>query len=164
MTMYERIKNMTMEEMRHFVYWVYMNGNEDGKECFCDDFIEEDENCSYFGSSMLNLPVRRVMPNDNVKEDLWNSFNAIYKKKPKKCEMKNKEEVTENKADNTEMKKIVLHMNYYYNGSENNSVSLCLHNGFGTTVFTDYGEPIDCCSFGDELAIVLMDLSEGKYA
>lgn len=91
MTMYERIKNMTMEEMRHFVYWVYMNENEDGKECFCDVFIEEDENCSYFGSSMLNLPVRRIMPNDNVKEDLWNSFNAIYKKKPKKCEMENKE-------------------------------------------------------------------------
>lgn len=89
MTMYERIKNMTMEEMRHFVYWVYMNGNEDGQEYFCDDFIEEDENCSYFGSSMLNLPVESVIPNNNVKKDLWNNFKMTYKKKPKKCEMEN---------------------------------------------------------------------------
>lgn len=80
MTMYERIKNMTMEEMRHFVYWVYMNGYEDGKRYFCGG----DKNCSYFCSSMLDLPVRRVMPNDNVEEDLWNSFNAIYRRKTEK--------------------------------------------------------------------------------
>ena len=28
MSMYDRIKTMTAEEMRHFIYWVYMCGNE----------------------------------------------------------------------------------------------------------------------------------------
>lgn len=155
MTMYERIKNMTMEEMRHFVCWVYMSGNEDGKECFCDDF---------FHNYMLNLSARKVMPNDNVAEDLWNNFKTIYRNTPKKCEMENKKEVTKNKADDSEMKEIVLCMNYCYNGFANCYVILRVHKDFGTTVFTDYGDYITECVSGDELARVLMDLSEGKFA
>lgn len=72
-TMYERIKRMNMYEMKEFIYWVYMNGNEDGKEYRRDSggFT------SYFCGGMLNKPVNDVMPNDNV-DDLWDNFEEVY--------------------------------------------------------------------------------------
>lgn len=74
MNMYERIKSMTQDEMREFIYWVYMNGNKDGEMNLCDSPV-----CSYFGGAMLNYDVSEVMPNNNV-NDLWNAFEGIYGK------------------------------------------------------------------------------------
>ena len=70
-TMYERIKRMTPEEMRQFVYWVYLCGNRDGQKNL------EDSPGSYFGGYMLNMNAKQVMPNDNV-NDLWDNFKEIY--------------------------------------------------------------------------------------
>ena len=75
MNMHERIKNMTHDEMREFIYWVYMNGNEDGKQNLCDSPVS-----SYFGGAMLQYNVSEVMPNNNV-NDLWDTFDSIYKGK-----------------------------------------------------------------------------------
>lgn len=71
-TMYERIQRMTFEEMQQFVYWVYMNGNEDGADNFCDSpgFM------SYFGGAMLLESASEVMPNDDT-DDLWATFDKI---------------------------------------------------------------------------------------
>ena len=65
--MYDRIRRMTPEEMRAFVYWVYLNGNRDGATNSCDT------PGAYFCGAMLNKDAREVMPNDKV-EDLRNSF------------------------------------------------------------------------------------------
>lgn len=70
-TMYERIKRMTKDEMRNFVYWVYMNGNKDGEVYCCDS------EAGYFGGYMLTKPVSEVMPNDTV-DDLWDNFEKIF--------------------------------------------------------------------------------------
>ena len=72
-TMYDRIKRMTPDEMRQFIYWVYRNGNEDGKTNSCDS------PGAYFGGAMLHKDVREVMPNNKV-EELWDSFEEIYGK------------------------------------------------------------------------------------
>lgn len=66
-TMYDRIRRMTPEEMKTFVYWVYLNGNRDGATNCCDSPR------AYFGGAMLNKDAREVMPNDNVK-NLWDNF------------------------------------------------------------------------------------------
>ena len=58
MIMYERIKIMTKEEMREFIYWVYKNGHEDGLENLCDDYVS----CTYFGGAMLEMDMADVMP------------------------------------------------------------------------------------------------------
>ena len=70
-TMCERIKKMTEEEMRQFVYWVYLCGNRDGEMGL------EDSPRGYFGGHMLMMDAKRVMPNDNV-SDLWDSFEKIW--------------------------------------------------------------------------------------
>jgi hypothetical protein len=69
-TMYERIKDMTAEEMQQFVYWVYQCGNRDGFDgC-------EDSPSGYFGGYLLSLPVTEVMPNDNI-NDLWKMYREM---------------------------------------------------------------------------------------
>lgn len=73
-TMYDRIKRMTPDEMRQFIHWVYLNGNEDGKKLACDDGPD-----SYFGGAMLYLCVKKVMPNNKV-DDLWDNFEKTYGK------------------------------------------------------------------------------------
>ena len=55
MNMYERVKEMTLEEMKAFVYWVYTNGNNDGK-----DGLQDDES-GYFGGYVLELPAEDVL-------------------------------------------------------------------------------------------------------
>lgn len=75
MNMHERIKAMTQEEMREFIYWVYMNGNKDGEMNLCDSPA-----ASYFGGAMLEYDAKEVMPNDNV-NDLWDNFESIYGKR-----------------------------------------------------------------------------------
>ena len=60
MTMYERIKCMTEDEMRAFVYWVYLMGNEDGWNQCCDS------EGGYFGGHMLALDREEVMPNNSI--------------------------------------------------------------------------------------------------
>lgn len=56
---YERVKRMTLEEMKAFVYWVYTNGNNDGK-----DGLQDDES-GYFGGYMLELPAEDVIATGN---------------------------------------------------------------------------------------------------
>ena len=67
-TMYERIKNMTFDEMKCFVYWVYLMGNEDGwNQC-------ADSEGGYFGGYMLGLDREEVMPNNDI-GDLWEKLD-----------------------------------------------------------------------------------------
>lgn len=69
--MYERVKQMSMDEMKQFVYWVYRCGNKDGRhECECSP-------SGYFGGYILTLPVASLMPNDNI-EDIWDKFIELY--------------------------------------------------------------------------------------
>jgi hypothetical protein len=70
-TMYERIKRMTPEEMKEFVYWVYLNGNRDGERGY------EDSPGSYFGGHMLTMNAKQVMPDDST-DDLWDNFEETY--------------------------------------------------------------------------------------
>lgn len=72
-TMYDRIKRMTKEEMRQFVYWAYLCGNRDGAKNL------EDSPNSYFGGHMLNLEAKTVMPSDDI-NDLWDTFEEIFNK------------------------------------------------------------------------------------
>lgn len=70
-TMYERIKKMTEEEMRAFVYWVYLCGNRDGEKRL------QDSPRGYFGGHMLTMDAKQVMPNDST-SDLWDNFKEIW--------------------------------------------------------------------------------------
>ncbi len=74
MKMYERVKSMSPEELRQFVYWVYMCGNRDGSMR-----LEDSPVISYFGGAMLNMDSTEVMPNNNV-NDLWDNFEKVYNK------------------------------------------------------------------------------------
>lgn len=67
--MYDRVKNMTLDEMKCFVYWVYLMGNEDGRNC-----REDSPETSYFGGHMLDLDREEVMPNDDI-GDLWDKLD-----------------------------------------------------------------------------------------
>ena len=67
-TMYDRIKRMNEDEMKAFVYWVYLMGNEDGWNQHCDS------DGGYFGGHMLILDREEVMPNDNI-SDLWDMLD-----------------------------------------------------------------------------------------
>lgn len=60
MTIYERIKTMTKEEMRDFCYWIYLMGNSDGNYYFCDS------PSGYFGGYFLDLESAEIMPNDDT--------------------------------------------------------------------------------------------------
>lgn len=73
-TMYERIKRMSEEEMREFVYFVYLCGNRDAKDHYCDS-----KGNSYFGGYMLTKETKEVMPNDDV-QDLWHAFKMMYRR------------------------------------------------------------------------------------
>jgi hypothetical protein len=55
MNMYEYIKTMSLEEMKAFIFWVYMNGNKDGNDGLCDDMS------GYFGGYLLKLPASDVL-------------------------------------------------------------------------------------------------------
>lgn len=66
--MYERIKRMDLDEMRAFVYWVYLMGNEDGYYQCCDS------EGGYFGGRILTLDREEVMPNDSI-GDLWEKLD-----------------------------------------------------------------------------------------
>lgn len=54
-TMYERVKEMTLEEMKAFVYWVYRNGVLDG------EMLSWDDESGYFGGYVLELPAEDVL-------------------------------------------------------------------------------------------------------
>lgn len=60
MTLYERIKQMTIEEMQVFMYWVYLSGNKDGSEDL------QDSPNGYFGGHFLTLDVNEVIPFNNL--------------------------------------------------------------------------------------------------
>lgn len=74
-TMYERIKRMSESEMESFIYWVYMCGNEDAKDNYCDSPGKS----SFFGGYMLTKETESLMPNDSVK-DVWKTFEGVYGK------------------------------------------------------------------------------------
>ena len=67
-TMYDRIKNMSMDEMKCFVYWVYLMGNEDGRHNRCDS------ESGYFAGHMISLDREDVMPTDSI-SDLWEKLD-----------------------------------------------------------------------------------------
>ena len=60
-TMYERIQRMSKEEMRDFIYWVYMNGLADAKDGLWD-FGDD----SYFGGAWMDMDATDVM--DKVRQ------------------------------------------------------------------------------------------------
>lgn len=60
MTVYERIKTMTEEEMRGFCYWIYLMGNTDGEYLYCDS------PGGYFGGYFLGLDIEEIMPNNDI--------------------------------------------------------------------------------------------------
>lgn len=72
-TVYDRIKRMTPEELRIFIYWVYRNGNEDGMRGLCDS------ESGYFGGHVLFIPASELFSNDDVENDLWDRFEEIYR-------------------------------------------------------------------------------------
>ena len=72
-TMYKRIKRMTPEQMREFVYWVYLCGNRDG----ANNLEDSPGYSSYFGGGMLLKDAKEVMPNDTTK-DLLDNFKKVY--------------------------------------------------------------------------------------
>ena len=55
MNMYERVKEMTLEEMKSFVYWVYRSGVLDG------EMLSWDDESGYFGGHVLELPAEDVL-------------------------------------------------------------------------------------------------------
>lgn len=69
-TMYDRIKRMTPEEMRTFVYWVYLNGVRDGEE------LREDSLSGYFGGYVLNESAEELMPNGA--QSLWDRYEKVH--------------------------------------------------------------------------------------
>ena len=74
-TMYDRIKEMTRDEMQQFIYWVYLMGNKDGRIGFADSSL------GFFGGVILDVPVEELMPNGI--SDLWD----IYEKRGElKCD------------------------------------------------------------------------------
>ena len=73
LTVYERILQMSKSEIATFLYWVYMCGNEDGKRDVCDS----DE--GYFGGKILDQNANELMPTGDVEDDLWSTFEKIYK-------------------------------------------------------------------------------------
>lgn len=58
MNMYEFIRSMSKEQMRDFIYWVYMNGHADAKYKLCDNYGD----CGYFDGTILNMDMADVMP------------------------------------------------------------------------------------------------------
>lgn len=71
MIMYNRIKSMTPLEMQDFIYWVYLNGNRDGREGLEDSY---GSTRSYFGGHMLTMPEKDVIP-DGIVEHLLDNFD-----------------------------------------------------------------------------------------
>lgn len=64
MTLYERIKQMTFDEMKAFLYWVYLSGNKDGSEDL------QDSPSGYFGGYFLTLDAKEVIKDDD--------FNSLF--------------------------------------------------------------------------------------
>lgn len=63
------------------------------------------------------------------------------------------------------MEKFVMYMQYYYKGSSNITVTLQKNKSDNTiSVITDYGEVVAVCFSGNDVARVLKDLNDEKYA
>lgn len=65
-TMYDRIKSMTKDEMRKFIYWVYKAGVKDGENDTCDSAN------GFFGGHIIDMPAEELIPNGL--DDLWNAI------------------------------------------------------------------------------------------
>lgn len=65
-TMYDRIKRMTEEEMKTFIYWVYLCGSRDGQNSL------EDSPDGFFGGHILEENAEELMPNGV--DSLWDCF------------------------------------------------------------------------------------------
>lgn len=68
-TVYDRIKNFTREEMRNFIYWVYMMGQAD-----CERGLQDDES-GYFGGAILDCDA------DNIPENVSELLNLLPERK-----------------------------------------------------------------------------------
>lgn len=86
MKMYERIKNMTKEQMSDFIYWVYMNGNADEKDNLCDTYGN-----SYFGGALLDMDADDVMPKVyDLRDMMYETSKWVAIKNDFVCEDSNK--------------------------------------------------------------------------
>lgn len=56
-TVYDRIKEFSCEEMRDFIYWIYMMGQAD-----CERGLQDDES-GYFGGAILNYDANNIPEN-----------------------------------------------------------------------------------------------------
>ena len=65
-SVYEKVKNMSLEEMKKFIYWVYVNGVNDGRANSYDD------ESGYFGGRVLEYDSNIVFPDGTVDSLLWN--------------------------------------------------------------------------------------------
>ena len=64
-SIYEKVKNMSLEEMKRFIYWVYINGVKDGQANSYDD------ESGYFGGHVLEQEANTVFPDGTVDSLLW---------------------------------------------------------------------------------------------
>ena len=75
-TAYDKVKEMSLEEMETFIYWVYMNGNLDGQYSH-----EDSPYTSYFGGQLLRSKSSEIP--ESI-DDLW----SIYEENKKYYESK----------------------------------------------------------------------------
>lgn len=66
MNLFEKVKTMSLDEMKTFMYWVYLCGNKDGAEDL------QDSPSGYFGGYFLELDADDVIPYGDV--------NTLYDK------------------------------------------------------------------------------------
>ena len=70
-TVYDKLKNLTFEEMRSFVYWVYMNGVLDGSHDRADSWG------GFFGGEFLEKEANNLP--DNI-DNLWDLYEEAKQK------------------------------------------------------------------------------------
>lgn len=64
MNMYDYIKQLDLDTMKRFIYWVYSCGNYDGY----NDAEDSPGDCSFFGGAMMNRTVGEVVDGTNHPE------------------------------------------------------------------------------------------------
>ncbi len=60
LSVYEKVKNMSLEEMKKFIYWVYTNGVNAGKANLYDD------KSGFFGGRVLEYDANIIFPDGTV--------------------------------------------------------------------------------------------------
>ena len=63
-TAYDKVKEMSLEEMETFIYWVYMNGNLDGQYSH-----EDSPYTSYFGGQLLRSKSSEIPESSHASQE-----------------------------------------------------------------------------------------------